>query len=72
MAKKRKPFVHTEEYEISFRFQNSEGFWRTGKETVVIPLVGEAKTNEKNNHERAEELFLKKNPKAQIINTTYC
>lgn len=48
-----------EAYTIKAEYQKEDGFWTTIKITQLVPVTNGV--NEKNNHEKAKQLFLKDN-----------
>lgn len=60
-----------EEYLVSFDYQNEEGYWRNGDAPEVILVKVVSGMNEKNNHEKAREIFIKKFPNRRVLSVTY-
>lgn len=68
MSKPKRTFL--EEYVVAYDYQNEQGFWRNGDpESIFVEVVhGE---NEKNNHEAARLVFMKKFPTFRVQAVSY-
>lgn len=57
-------------YIVSFDYQKPDGYWRCSeKEDVIIECVHGV--NEKNNHQKAEDIIRLKYPNCKINSVTY-
>lgn len=60
-----------EEYIVKFQYKKPDGFYTTEKETVYVEL--NKNEEEKNSHNKAEEIIKAKNySDLKIISVTYC
>ena len=63
--------IFDEQYEVKYNIKGSDGYWEMGCiETVFVPVRNGF--NEKNNHDKAEAIFLQKHPTAKVMCVTYC
>ena len=60
-----------EAYAVKLNYQKPDGYWVFGHIEDVFVEVEHGK-NEKNNHDKAEVLAMKKFPNAKIVSVSYC
>jgi len=58
-------------YIVKIGYTNASGFWIQGHEEYVEVKVKHG-VNEKNNHDKAEQLVKKKFPNCKVFSVTYC
>lgn len=60
-----------EQYEIIYDYKKPDGFWAiSAKETVMVKC--QHGVNEKNNHNKAKEIFESNHPEARVHSVMYC
>lgn len=62
---------YLEQYVVKLNYQKDDGYWVTGHTEDIFVKVKHG-SNEKNNHDKAKNMALKKFPKSKIISVTYC
>lgn len=67
-----KKIQYTSQYEVRFDYQKDDGYWNcSAKEWVFVPYDIETE-NEKDLHDRAAEIIIKKYKNAKVYSVIYC